>query len=258
MFVNGVNEYIEQQRGRLPGHLFRRLHLNIGGQPQGAAFAAESILNAIATGVKVRHPVVGIDYAAACDMSDGSNDDAVLSIGHLDQEQRVITDLIQDQQAGTPFDPLKTVKRFAETLKRYHVANLTLDRFAFNTFSSAFSQHGIGCNLTELTTHQCYEAFGPRLNSGQIVLLDNNKLQNQFLGAVWRGAKIDHPNGEHDDFSTAVARLANVLQSGAGGVDEFLANNRDIPDNSVMASGEAVFDVFSTDRRRGGGCPDIW
>ena len=52
-------------------------------EPQGAAFAAESILNAIATGVKVRHPVVGIDYAAACDMSDGSNDDAVLSIGQL-------------------------------------------------------------------------------------------------------------------------------------------------------------------------------
>ena len=258
-FVDSCNEYIEQQRHRLPSHLFRRLHLNQGGQPQGAAFAAESILNAIATGVKVRHPVVGIDYAAACDMSDGSNDDAVLSIGHLDQEQRVITDLIQDQQAGTPFDPLKTVKRFAETLKRYHVASLTLDRFAFNTFSSAFAEHSISCNLSDLTTHQCYESFGPRLNSGQIVLLDNDKLQNQFLGLVWRGARIDHPNSEHDDYSTAVARLANVLQGGTWSADDFRLNNKDIPTRE-MANARWNLDgeVFGTDRRRGGGPPDVW
>jgi hypothetical protein len=146
-------------------------------------------------------------------MSDGSNDDAVLCIGHSDQEQRVVVDLVQDQQADVPFDPLKAVKNFADILKRYHVSALVLDRFAFNTFSSAFSQHAIGCSLSDLTTHQCYEAFGPRLNSGQIILLDNDKLQNQFLGLVWKGAKIDHHSGEHDDYSTAAARLANLLQS---------------------------------------------
>jgi len=91
VFVDGVNAYIEQQRVRLPNHLFRRLHLNIGGQPQGAAFAAESILNAIAS-VKVRPPVAGINYSAAIDMSDGSNDDATLAVGHLDQEKRVVVD----------------------------------------------------------------------------------------------------------------------------------------------------------------------
>jgi len=37
-------------------------------------------------------------------------------------------------------------------------------------------------------------------------------MQNQFLGSVWRGARIDHASNEHDDFSAAVARLVNVLQ----------------------------------------------
>ena len=55
--------------------------------------------------------------------------------------------------------------------------------------------------LSDLTTHQTYEAFGPRLNSGQVVLLDHSDLQNQFLGLVWRGARIDHANNEHDDFA---------------------------------------------------------
>ncbi len=214
VFVDGFNEYVEQQRLRLPGHLFRRLHENVGGQPQGAAFAAESILNSIPVGVKVRYPVEGVNYAAACDMSDGSNDDSVLCIGHLDQESRVIADLIQDQQASAPFDPLKAVKFFSEILKRYHVSALTLDRFAFNTFTSAFGQHGIGCRLSDLTTHQCYESFGPRLNSGQVVLLDNDKLQNQFLSLVWKGSRIDHVANEHDDFSTAAARLTSLLQQG--------------------------------------------
>jgi hypothetical protein len=205
-FANGFNEYIEQQRQRLPGHLFRRLHENVGGQPQGAAFAAESILNSIATGVKVRPPVVGINYSGAVDMSDGSNDDSTLAIGHLDQENHVVVDLVINQQTGTPFDPLKAVKLFAATSKPYQIHHVTLDRFAHNTFQSAFAQHGIAAVLSELTTHQTYEAFGPRLNSGQIVLLDHADLQNQFLGLLWRGAKIDHSNGENDRSKSLSAR----------------------------------------------------
>jgi hypothetical protein len=109
---------------------------------------------------------------------------------------------------------------------------VTLDRFAHNTFSSAFAQHGITAVLSDLTTHQSYEAFGPRLNSGQIVLLDNAELQNQFLGLLWRGAKIDHSNAEHDDYSAAVARLASVLN---GDMDfaEYLEQNRAAPERMI-------------------------
>ena len=231
-FVDGVNSYIEQQRGRLPSHLFRRLHLNQGGQPQGAAFAAESILNAIATNVKVRPPVAGIDYTAAVDMSDGSNDDATLAIGHFDQDIRVVLDLVMNQQTTAPFDPLKTVKLFADTVKSYRTNRLTLDRFAHNTFSSAFAQHGITAVLSELTTHQTYEGFAPRLNSGQVVLLDHAGLQNQFLGLVWRGARIDHAANEHDDYAAAVARLTSVLH-GAANLDGFIEANRFAPERSV-------------------------
>ena len=43
-------------------------------------------------------------------------------------------------------------------------------------------------------------------------MLDHSDMQNQFLGLVWRGARIDHASNEHDDFAAAVARLTNVLQ----------------------------------------------
>jgi hypothetical protein len=86
--------------------------------------------------------------------------------------------------------------------------------------------------LSELTTHQSYEAFAPRLNSGQIVLLDNADLQNQLLGLVWRGTKIDHSNNEHDDFAAVVARLASVLH-GEVSLDEFVEMNSLAPQRSV-------------------------
>jgi hypothetical protein len=37
----GNDGYLEQQRRRLPTHRFRRLHLNLPGAPDGAAFSGE-------------------------------------------------------------------------------------------------------------------------------------------------------------------------------------------------------------------------
>ena len=34
-------------------------------------------------------------------------------------------------------------------------------------------------------------------------MLDVPLLEQQLLGLVWRGGKIDHPNGEHDDWANA-------------------------------------------------------
>ena len=89
--------------------------------------------------------------------------------------------------------------------------------------------------LSDLTTHQTYEAFGPRLNSGQVVLLDHSDMQNQFLGLVWRGARIDHANNEHDDFAAAVARLTNVLQVST------------INTKGIILIGERIFERDSLD-----------
>src|SRR5262249_11188936 len=40
----GGMEYLQQQKLRLPGHIYRRLHLNLPGLPEGAAFSVEAIL----------------------------------------------------------------------------------------------------------------------------------------------------------------------------------------------------------------------
>lgn len=110
--------YLEQQRGRLPSHKFRRLHLDLPGLPEGSAFSAERIDGAIERGVKVRPPVARISYLAFVDMSGGSNDDACLGIAHRESGRSVL-DLCINQGGRAPFDPIKAVGSFTDVLKEY-------------------------------------------------------------------------------------------------------------------------------------------
>jgi hypothetical protein len=94
-------DYIAQQRVRLPFGRFRRLHLNLPGAPDGAAFDQGKVLAAVVSGRRSLPPQSDTKYAAYVDMSGGSSDDSVLAIGH--REDRVcLVDLVAKQIGGTP------------------------------------------------------------------------------------------------------------------------------------------------------------
>jgi hypothetical protein len=121
-------EYLEQQQRRLPAQKSRRLHLNLPGLPEGSAFTAEKIMDAIDRGVRVRPPVQEVSYFAFVDMSGGSSDDAALAIAHKEQD-RIFLDLVIDQGQRPTFDPLMAVQRFADTLYSYNVRSVMGDRY---------------------------------------------------------------------------------------------------------------------------------
>jgi hypothetical protein len=206
--------YLAQQQRRLPSHKFRRLHLNLPGLPEGSAFQPEPVMDAIARGVTVRRPERDITYAAFVDMSGGSSDDAVLAIGHTDMNGGVVLDLVQDQGATVPFNPNKAVERFARTLTDYGIAHVTGDRYAGETFRAQFADRGIRYAVATEPKSALYEALEPIVNANGVVLLDVATLEQQLLGLVWRGGKIDHQHGEHDDFSNAVAGVVRLLSAG--------------------------------------------
>jgi hypothetical protein len=197
--------YLAQQRRRLPSHKFRRLHLNLPGVPEGSAYQPEPVMSAVDRGVRVRPRVDGVSYAAFVDMSGGSSDDAVLGIAHRDADARGVLDRLVDQGARPPFDPGAAVTRFVAVLKEYGCASVTGDRYAGETFRSMFENAGIRYSVSAETKSELYEALEPILNGGRAVLLDEAQLEQQLLGLVWRGGKIDHPAGEHDDFANAAA-----------------------------------------------------
>ncbi len=112
-----------------------------------------------------------------------------------------------------------------QTLRRYGLTRCTGDCYSAEWVSRSFEEHGIKyehCSTTEWKTGAAvknkvlksksvlYRELLPRLNAGEIELLDNPLMISQFASLQRRsrvggGDTIDHPPGRHDDASNAVA-----------------------------------------------------
>jgi hypothetical protein len=216
-------------------------------------------MDAVARGVAVRAPEKGITYQGFVDMSGGSSDDACLAVAHKDIDGKAILDRIVNQGQRPPFDPAVAVRKFVGVLRDYRISSVTGDSYAGQTFQAQFTNAGVGYAVSELSKSEIYESVEPNFNSGKIVLLDVQELESQFLGLVWRGNKIDHANGEHDDWSNACAGVIHKIMSGAT-LDLSLMQafgrrtivaNRDWADQSVV--GQADDGLHWADRVMGAG-----
>ncbi len=96
-------------------------------------------------------------------------------------------------------------------LRQYGVSRVVGDRYAGLTLASQFQAKGIAYDVAKQTTSELYEALEPPMNSHQVVLLDAPTLEQQLLGLVWRGGKVGHQPGEHDDHATAAAGVVELI-----------------------------------------------
>lgn len=200
----------------LPSWIFRRLYLNLPGQPDGAAFDADKVEGTVVRGRTVLSPQPGRSYEAFVDMSGGGSDDSTLAIGHLNDEGAVVMDVLMDQGPrvkGATFDPNVAVTRFAGVLKQYRCSVVTGDRYAGEWPRKAFETHGIHYVLAERTRSQLYANLEPLVNAGTVELLDDPALLAQLIGLIRKGEKIDHPSGEHDDRANAAAGVVSLLRT---------------------------------------------
>jgi phage terminase large subunit-like protein len=207
-------KYLQQQKRRLPSSKYRRLHLNLPGAPSGAFLDQGKLLAAIVAGRKSLPYRSGVVYVAFVDMSGGSKDDAVLCICHC-EGRTVVIGLLEKQGGGVPFDPRIAVQRFCNLLKEYHLYAVTGDNFAGDTFKHDFRSAGVTYYVCKAHTTELYEAFEPLLNSGEVELLDNGKMQEQALTLVMKGAKITHESNGHDDYINAIAGAVWLARHGS-------------------------------------------
>ena len=199
--------YLDQQRRRLPTHKFRRLHLNLPGAPDGAAFDGDKVMGAIVIGRKRLAREDGCVYFAFVDMSGGSLDEAVLGISHFDAERKVaVLDVLIAQTGAPPFNPRDAVRKFAAELKAWGLSRVTGDAYAGQTFRRDFEDLEIVYSVSHRTKSEIYDAFEPKLNAGEVELLDHPKLTEKLLTLVLKNGKIDHLPGDHDDHANGVRR----------------------------------------------------
>jgi hypothetical protein len=160
-------------------------------------------MEAVERGVKRRPYEAGLRYHAFVDMSGGSSDDAVFAIAHRDANGRSVLDAIINQGSRPPFDPRDAVARFVPLGREYHCSSVTGDPYGGETFRADFERHGIAYHVSDKAKSQFFESFEPLLNGRRVVLLDVPLVEQQLLGLVWRGGKINHQTGEHDDWANA-------------------------------------------------------
>ncbi|NIM96665.1 MAG: hypothetical protein GTO24_00860 [candidate division Zixibacteria bacterium] len=152
-------------------------------------------------------PISGMRYSAFVDPSGGSRDSMTLAISHAERSKRVL-DLVRE--VIPPFSPDQVVEDFANLVKRYVTYNVTGDRYGGEWPKERFRAHGIRYDVVEKPKSDIYRDFLPLINSGEVELLDNQKLLNQLINLERRTARggrdsIDHPPGGHDDLANAVA-----------------------------------------------------
>ena len=101
------------------------------------------------------------------------------------------------------------------------------DRYGAEWTAEAFRRHGIEYRPAEKNRSELYRDLLPRVNSGEVDLLDIEKLKSQLVSLERRTARggresIDHAPGAHDDLANAVAGALDMAARPAHGFTWFV------------------------------------
>jgi len=225
----GNDEYLAEQRIRLPAHKFRRLHLNLPGMPDGGVFDPTIVIDSIPENIRQRERLLEINggpvsYRAFADHNLGGADTATIAIAHYDiRTNHVVLDALIARQ-GTAYDLADEVtRRFVPLCKAYGVFDVWGDSVGGPDSRNAYAAGGVSYTLASEaglpSKHELYSEFAPLLNAGRVELLDITELREQLLGLVYRGQKIDHLSGEHDDFiNSGAGALVRASRDASGSI----------------------------------------
>ena len=219
----------------------------------------EAVEAVTANGVFELPSMLGVDYFAFVDPSGGSADSMTIAISHKEGD-RAILDAIREVRP--PFSPESVVDEFAKLLKQYNISSVTGDRYAGEWPRERFLVKGIEYRCSDKPKGELYRDFLPLVNSGQVELLDHQKLISQLCSLerrTGRGGKdtIDHPPSAHDDVANCVAGALVLATSKerSGGLLFASVGNPNNPSSGSSNNSTTYyddFDPYSTLKRRSG------
>ena len=115
------------------------------------------------------------------------------------------------RRAGQVFAPQTVVARFKAVLDEYGVRRpWSAIQYAKEWPIVEFRSVGITYIPARKSKSDLYAALEPKLNSGQVELLDDDQLIAQLIGLVRKGERIVDA-GQHDDRANVVAGVVHLL-----------------------------------------------
>jgi hypothetical protein len=169
---------------------------------------ADAALSAVVpVGVRELPPDVRREARGHFDAATGSGSDAAgAGIAFVGEPAT----LAAVRQWKPPFDPAAVVREAAALFHRYHVQEITIDRFAPGLVASLFARHGITCRPASRDTSATFVELMSLINCGGVTLLDDPALLTELRrlerrpGAGGREV-VSHPPHGHDDVAAAAA-----------------------------------------------------
>jgi hypothetical protein len=158
-------------------------------------------------------------YRAFTDAAGGTGRDSyTLAIAHKEAEHYYL-----DVVRGThgKFDPQQVTSDYAKLLKEYRIGSVTGDNYAAQWTAGAWRDTGISYVQSDIPKSQIYLETLPLFTRGLVRLPDHVRLLKELRlleRQTHRGGKdsVDHPRGQHDDYSNAVCGVFRTLSNYLG------------------------------------------
>jgi hypothetical protein len=171
------------------------------------SFIRREAVEACAIRERYELPPQPVRYTAFVDPSGGSHDSMCLAIAHK-QDDTIVVDLVREIKA--PLNPVAVSREFSDIVKRYGLYTVYGDRYAMEYCADAFRQNGVDYTVCELNRSEIYLNVLPKINSGQVELLNIPVLINQLCNLERHVAKsgkdtIGKAPGCFDDLINAAA-----------------------------------------------------
>jgi hypothetical protein len=175
-----------------------------------SAFTREAVETCIIPGRFELPYVESFNYCAGVDPSGGGADEFTLAIAHRENNQRIVQDLIRGYKSKKPAD---VVVEMAGILKAYQISQVTGDRYSGEWVREAFRAQGIEYEVSELTASEAFLELLPKVNQGNVEILDDRTQKAQLFALERRKGKtgkdtLSHPTGGHDDRANSLALAA--------------------------------------------------
>jgi hypothetical protein len=206
----------------------------------------EAVMQCVDAGVTEVPAERGYRYVAFVDPSGGSADSMTLAIAHRAALQRILDCVVE---VRPPFDPASVVAEFVAVMKRYRVEMVYGDRYGGKWVQAAFTKAGIGYWPVPISKSKIYADFAPLVNSGRVVLLDNDRLISQLTSLERRTGRgtgqdiIDHGPNSHDDVANSCAGAVLALGHSDSLQRPTYSGQRPIPPGHMhITAGEAFGD----------------
>jgi hypothetical protein len=153
------------------------------------------------------------EYCCFVDASGGRHDSYTICIGHKDDSDRFICDVLRGREP--PFDPQEVTREYAALAREYRCSRIYGDSFSGDWIVSAFAESDVSYLRAEKNKSELYLEGLPSFSRGLVSLPEHRRLGRELRlleRHVSRAGRdrVDHGKSGSDDYANAVFGALNL------------------------------------------------